>query len=482
MKECRLRARRPLVTTEPPTKGRTITLETTTSDSNMIPRRKIKTLLVEQSTPRNLPQRMNHLPQIHRRNNRQGNVGNITAVIGLLMLLCIIPLIALQHYYSSSNIQMPTSTRVLKANQSIIASAAKAEVVVDVHKSSSSSSQQHQFNKIRQQQQGPALDSGWDDFAQSLYQQKVQELETYAKLTVTFPGHPNEPVIVSYSTWWWNAFPPPPPDSSSSSSTTIKTTTKGRWERDTFIIFDKYVTADTIVVDFGMWIGPTVLYNAPVAKHVYGIDADPVSYATAQRNVYLNHDKEWSQRITLEAACVSAPDDVGPKMMKSRESGNSMSGIIANHISNDSTVVGMQQWQVQCYTLPEIFERWGLSLDEEEEDADPVFIKMDIESYECHLIPSLYEWLVDAAMLPTIYVSFHNQIAPCTNEQWNGVLKVMKLYQRVTTGHGRKLSLQPNTTDEEFAKILRAAGVGPTFVLTNDARENSETTPLAYKK
>ena len=154
------------------------------------------------------------------------------------------------------------------------------------------------------------------------------------------------------------------------------------WEKNTFAIFQKYVTKETIVIDFGAWIGPTILYHAQLSKRSYGMEADPVAYATLESNVKLNPQLP----ITIVPACVSNPQDAGIVKMKGVP-GNSMSGMTdkkAWHakVGRHATAT----WKVQCYTLPTLMDGWRINL-----EAQPVLIKIDIESYECKLFPSFYD-------------------------------------------------------------------------------------------
>ena len=82
------------------------------------------------------------------------------------------------------------------------------------------------------------------------------------------------------------------------------------------------------------------------------------------------------------------------------------------------------KWEVQCYTLPDIFENyWGI-----QKPYKDVFIKIDVETYECKLVPSFYDWLKGEKYLPTMYISFHPQIQKCTEEECKTVLMFIGLY------------------------------------------------------
>lgn len=228
------------------------------------------------------------------------------------------------------------------------------------------------------------------------------------------------------------------------------------WEANTFAIFQKYVTNETIVVDFGSWIGPTVLYHGQLSRRSYGIEADPVAYATLEANVRLNSQLP----ITIVPACVSAPEDVGMMKMKGNP-GDSMSGItdkLAAHASSG--------WKVRCYDLPTLLVDCRISI-----ESQAVLIKVDVESYECKLIPSFYDWLKEKKRLPILYISFHPQISDCSNEEWDAVLKVFRLYNRVSS-HGGVEELPRNSyaTFEEFRESFQRSRDSSVFLLEGKGR------------
>ena len=270
----------------------------------------------------------------------------------------------------------------------------------------------------------PKLESGWDDMGRKLYNASVLKLSSIGVKNVTIQGH--GPIFVSNEVcgnqnFWTNA-------------------AKGGWERMTFAIFSKYVTGNTTVVDFGSWIGPTLLYHGQFSKRSYGIEADPVAYSVAEFNVDLNSklNPEWGRRISVESACVGRPEDVGFLTMKAGgrrgKASQSMSGINDGKVAKDAGGKAAT-WQVQCYTLPTIFDFWGLA-----KPYKDVFIKIDIESYECKLIPSLHDWLKDEMFLPKMFLNYHSQsVADCTDEEWKGLLQVLKLYDHVRIGSDSKI-------------------------------------------
>ena len=107
--------------------------------------------------------------------------------------------------------------------------------------------------------------------------------------------------------------------------------------------------------------------------------------ATVKANVALNRENNptWGEQIFVNSGCIVRPQDVGQLTMKGGlKPGTSVSGI-GEHVVGKNE--GMMQWQVACYTLPDIMENyWGIR-----KPYVDVFLKIDVESYECKLIPSV---------------------------------------------------------------------------------------------
>ena len=73
------------------------------------------------------------------------------------------------------------------------------------------------------------------------------------------------------------------------------------------------------------------------------------------------------------------------------------------------------------------------------------FIKIDVESYECELIPSWLDWLRTLIDKPTLLISFHGgNVRCCSEEQYSKIIAVSKLYKSVlyTKGHEAHIKMR----------------------------------------
>ena len=60
------------------------------------------------------------------------------------------------------------------------------------------------------------------------------------------------------------------------------------WEPDSFLVFQRFINDDSIVLDVGAWIGPTCLWLAHRAKYTVCLEPTPAAFAALQRNLQQN--------------------------------------------------------------------------------------------------------------------------------------------------------------------------------------------------
>lgn len=158
------------------------------------------------------------------------------------------------------------------------------------------------------------------------------------------------------------------------------------WEESTFTIFDRFLNPHSSYLDVGAWIGPTILYGAQKAEHVYAIEPDPIAYQELTNNLRLNPS------IIPKVTCINSAltTSSGTKRLYIREfSGDSSSSLIPTLSDNNFNDVR------------------GISIDELNFFKNITFIKMDIEAGEYYLIPAMRKYL--KSIRPTLYLSLHPQ-------------------------------------------------------------------------
>ncbi len=205
----------------------------------------------------------------------------------------------------------------------------------------------------------------------------------------------------------------------------------GEWEKSTFATFHKHIHANTTVIDFGAWIGPTVLFSANLAKRVIAFECDPYAMAELTQNVLLN--PRLSHKISLSRLCIS---DKRERLRMSGRGGSTstLNSVSAERFQNykesqnpgDGVVGKKDEWEVDCVPLAEIIQ--------ENQITGDVFVKIDTEGAEAFIVPSLKKWLESRRdRLPTIFVSMHSGYSHLDKNPklLNGFLEIIKMYEKV---------------------------------------------------
>ncbi len=157
----------------------------------------------------------------------------------------------------------------------------------------------------------------------------------------------------------------------------------GRWEPETFEVLDRFLTPAGIYVDVGAWIGPTVLYAAPLCAHVLAVEPDPVAFEQLRRNLDLNPVGD----VTLVAGAVDSHRD-GTALYSRAGWGDSMSTTMVP--AGDR--IGVPTWRLADLVGPL---------------ADVDLIKMDIEGAESRVLPDAIGFLAERR-IPCV-VSLHEE-------------------------------------------------------------------------
>ena len=163
----------------------------------------------------------------------------------------------------------------------------------------------------------------------------------------------------------------------------------GRWDPETFRVFDRFLSSTASYIDVGSWIGPTLLYGCQLARAAYGIEPDPVAYAELRKNIQLN--ASLAANVNIYNVCIATTSG-SVKFGSRAEGGDSMSSLL--FADQGKTV-----WNVAALRFEDFVKKANVT--------DCSFIKIDIEGGEYQLLSSIAPWLNKCR--PTLYLSFH----PC---------------------------------------------------------------------
>jgi len=175
------------------------------------------------------------------------------------------------------------------------------------------------------------------------------------------------------------------------------------WEQDTFHILEHYKERkQSLYIDIGAWIGPTVLYSANIYKKIIAIEPDPVALERLKINMRANR----FTNISLVEKGLSSVNGTS-KFGGNGDLGNSESTLLIANKEDYLSYPGRhttahkhdQVVTINTITIETIIEEHNINPD------DISLIKMDIEGGEKIVIPALIPFLKKHK--PAFYLSLH---------------------------------------------------------------------------
>ena len=189
----------------------------------------------------------------------------------------------------------------------------------------------------------------------------------------------------------------------------------GSWEPATFKGFAACIGPTTSVIDFGTWVGPTVMFASMLgSKAVYGFEPDPRAHSEMVVNAKLN----GLVNVIPHHACVGPKS--GNLTMYYRD-GNSMSSTYKDGLQAPFTGF-TKEINVSCYTLNDVVDFYGIP-------PSSIFIKMDIEGFEVDLLPTLKDFF--NIYRPSMHLSLHPAVRTFTDASWEVIYDALSAFPLV---------------------------------------------------
>ena len=194
----------------------------------------------------------------------------------------------------------------------------------------------------------------------------------------------------------------------------------GKWEPMTFKVLSAILASRPgAVIDFGSWIGPTVIAaaNLPSSTRVFGMDVDPVAFTQLALNVAANAHVAAKTHVYF----VGISDTFSKRSI--------MTNVCDEGIGDSCTTMiapknrdNLFQIIVQTLPLPQFLEAVGVPLEE------VVFIKIDAEGAEMLILPPLVDFMSRwPGIKPAVWLSLHEF---AVSVPWvHRVSPFMRLYQ-----------------------------------------------------
>jgi FkbM family methyltransferase len=166
----------------------------------------------------------------------------------------------------------------------------------------------------------------------------------------------------------------------------------GKWESDTFDVFDRFLDKKTVFLDVGGWIGSTFLYASQLVKQSIVFEPDEVAFKELADNLSRNKSASWHAHTeTIQAAI--APESGSVNIGFRHESGDSMSSVLLGD-SEGST-------EVKSVNLSDFISERDLS-------KEKLFVKMDVEGFEYEILPALSD-TIQSLENASFLISLHPQ-------------------------------------------------------------------------
>ena len=169
----------------------------------------------------------------------------------------------------------------------------------------------------------------------------------------------------------------------------------GQWEPETFTVLTRFLRADSVYVDVGGWVGPTVLFAAAQGASVYCVEPDAVAYERLLANLRIN---KIAGVQSFHGALHAHNGSV--KINNPEDFGNSETRV--QPLGGDGIVVPA----LDIFTLVDL---WGIGKID--------LLKMDIEGAEFALMPMLIKFI--SKIKPVIHLSLHAPFLPQADRREN---------------------------------------------------------------
>jgi FkbM family methyltransferase len=195
------------------------------------------------------------------------------------------------------------------------------------------------------------------------------------------------------------------------------------WEKDSLQSIHYFLSRagpKSVYIDFGSWIGPTVLYASKYAGQIYSLEPDPGAYRELYHNIHAN--PSIAAKTYVENLCIS--DSTKPLTMYGHQ-GNSMSSLFESNEKDKPTRIS---WDVQCTTLDKFVESHDI------EPASIGLIKVDTEGAEARIFKQLRPWILKHK--PTMLLSIHVFQYPDDHEMHAMLQEIIMTYKNLVWPNG----------------------------------------------
>lgn len=182
-----------------------------------------------------------------------------------------------------------------------------------------------------------------------------------------------------------------------------------KWEPEIFEILKESLSENSIYLDIGSWIGPTILYAATICKNIYAIEPDPVAFKYLEKNISLN--PKLKSRIKLSRKCISDKNGY-EKFGCFNEFGQSTSGLTFKN----NKPIKIKSQKLETFLKENKLRKLDL-------------IKLDIEGGETIVLPNISKFLKKEK--PKLFLELHPFFFKNTKEDVEKISNSLTGYNKI---------------------------------------------------
>jgi len=238
---------------------------------------------------------------------------------------------------------------------------------------------------------------------------------------------------------------------------------KRGWEEDSLYALKAMLMhrPGATYIDFGSWIGPTVLFSTPYAAKVYALEPDLAAFQQVYWNVKAN--PHIAPKVSVQNLCISNQSGV---LKMQGVPGDSMSTLFTVQTSTDrkDKPAGWSEWEVRCTTLDQFVKDNNI-------DASKLVLKIDTEGAERDIIIQLAPFI--ARYKPSMLLSFHAFQYPDDHESHRKIKEIMMTYKTAMLPRGETFQWSAFSVGG-WCRLCA-------MMLSDDPITSAEVTPVKHK-